>query len=1207
MSKMISVAPGFQYSVNIVYDLYNDDKLKNFIPTKLSLTLLEDILLSTEPSSNERARMLVGAYGRGKSYIVLVILAILMKRNIKLFKNLMPQIKKDPRIRETVGNYYSNKGKLFPIIITGSNISLSQAFLLALHRALSEAGLMHIMPDTNYNAAINTILKWKQKFPDTYKRLEALIGMPANKILDQLSDYNILIYEQFEKAYSQLTSGSVFNPFIGFDVVDLYEEAVRGLQSEGYSGIYLIYDEFSKYLESNIADASVSDTKMLQDFAEKCNRSGNLQMHILLILHKEISNYIDKLPKQKIDGWRGVSDRFKHIDLNNSFTQTYEIIESAIQKDAKNWKNFCNKFKINFGGLLQRYKRHNMFGDIPEKQIEKIIYGCYPLHPVSTFILPRLSELVAQNERTLFTFISAHGNFTLPTFLSDYHDDFFELITPDQIYDYFSPLLQKEVYGGTIHENYALTESILNKLKDRNSLESKIIKTLSLIYILEQFEKLKPTEDELIGVFSINYEPTLIRKAIEKLRDKEYVVYLERNNKFLKLKRSSGIDIQKAINDTISAQKRSIEVKDILNKSNFDNYIYPSRYNGEHDMIRYFSFKFIDEDEVTDDIDWNLKSEYIDADGVIYGIIPHSQESIGRIKKILLRSSKNCERMIFIIPRKYIAIEDIVREYSAVTLLRKSVGEDVMLFDEYEVVYEDLSKIIGTFMRGYTHPEEYKSMYIYEGKEKMIRRKAALTSLMSNICDRIYYLTPVISNEAINKNEITSIANNSRAKIIAALLRNKLEPNLGFTGSGQEVSIMRSVLIRTGIWEENNGIQILNLHPNNNKNISYTIKIIEDFIKETRYNGAISLKILYKRLTSPEYHIGLRKGLIPIYLAVVIHKYKKEIVISNEVGDVPISSDLMLQINAKPEIFSMSYFDWDSGKEVFVRALGECFSAYIVEAEKDDSSYDYVVTAMRRWYLTLPKYVKESKISPSGEIIQKQYREMLHLLKQNMSGNEFLFDKLPKVFGYSVFNEALQDDIAAAKNFYDVYLNEVKKDLIEKVKRIFALSSDEKQLRRMSLASVIRDWCESLDSAIFEQLFENGTDRCLYLFHTITNDDNYTILKLARIATDLRLEDWDEGIRKLFYENIKNYKKTAEAYHSANRSDNVVQGIDKYLISFANEGGEAITKRFSKVDYSPKGKLLKNQIISALSSMGRSMTDQEKRQVLMEVLRSLCQ
>ena len=53
MKKMISVASGFQYSVNIGYDLNNDEKLRNFIPTKSALNLLSDILLSTNISSSD--------------------------------------------------------------------------------------------------------------------------------------------------------------------------------------------------------------------------------------------------------------------------------------------------------------------------------------------------------------------------------------------------------------------------------------------------------------------------------------------------------------------------------------------------------------------------------------------------------------------------------------------------------------------------------------------------------------------------------------------------------------------------------------------------------------------------------------------------------------------------------------------------------------------------------------------------------------------------------------------------------------------------------------------------------------------------------------------------------------------------------------------------------------------------------------------------
>lgn len=1205
MSKMISVASGFQYSVNIGYDLNSDDKLKNFIPTRSALALLEDILLSTNPASTDRARVLIGAYGKGKSHIVLTILAMLMKRDQELFKKSMPKIKENPRLYQCIQNYYDSSNKIFPVIITGSNTSLPQAFLLALQRTLSMNGLLDVMPETNYKAAVQVIDRWKKEFPDTYKRFKEVIDMPVKKFVEEIQNYSIEAYEKFEKLYPSLTAGSVFNPFLGFDVVDLYEAAVRGLKSRGYTGIYVIYDEFSKFLEANIAEASVSDTKMLQDFAEKCNRSGELQMHLMLISHKEIANYIDKLPKQKVDGWRGVSERFKHIHLNNNFTQTYEIIESAIQKSEKPWGAFCKEYESNFSDLVTRYQKHPIFRDVEENQIKKTILGCYPLHPISTFILPRLSERVAQNERTLFTFISAPGVSTLPAFLDTYEDDHFEVITPDLIYDYFEPLLKKEVYGGSIHENYILTELILDKLQE-GTLESKIIKTLALIYILEQFEKLQPSKDELISIFSISYSSEEINEAIDNLIEKEYVIYLKRSNNFLRLKQTSGVDIRQKISDMIEIQSKRITIKDTLNNSNFDNYVYPSRYNNEHDMIRFFSFEFLDESEVTEDIDWKIKSENIDADGVIYGIIPHSESSLSRIRKILLETSVDCERFIFILPRHYSEIEDIVREFNAVSVLRDAANDDKVLFDEYEVIYEDLREVIGAFMRGYTRPEEYKSRYIYNGEEISIGRKAALTEQMSKICDLVYSHTPIINNEAMNRNEITVTANNSRNKIIAALLRNELEPNLGLTGAGQEVSIMRSTLIRTGVWEENGGLPRINLRPNKVAYMSDVLATIEDFIVETRQKGAMSFEELYRRLVSPEGKIGLRKGLIPIYLAAVIHVYKREVIISDQFGQVSLNADVLLQINAKPEMFTLSYLDWNPEKESFVQSLAGDFAEYIVEAERGANSYDYVVTAMRRWYMALPKYAKNNRNKPDGKPIRKNYIEMLKLLNQNVSGNEMLFEKLPKAFGFTDFQESLADNVKMAKEFYDGYLSEVKKALAKEVKNIFALSKDKGNVRKMSLASVIKDWCESLDQSVFEQLFTDGTERCLGLFKSITNDDDLTIVRLAKLATDLRIEDWDEKIRDLFISNIKGYKETAESYQAKNTTAEKKQANSAYQITFTDEDGEVVTKRFERVESTGRGKLLHNQVTSALDSMGRAISNQEKRQILMEILKELC-
>ena len=1203
MNKMISVASGFQYSVNIGYDLNSDDKLNNFIPTKSAMDLLEDILLSTSVTSTDRSRILIGAYGKGKSHIVLMILSMLMKKDLSLFVKMLPKLKENQQLYQLVQNYYESSNKILPVVISGSNTSLSQAFLLALQRTLSDNGLLDVMPETNYRAAIAVIKRWETDFPKTYTSFQNSIDAPIDVFINELAAFSITAYEKFENVYPKLTSGSIFNPFLGFDVVELYESVASGLRSKGFTGMYVVYDEFSKYLEANITEASLSDTKMLQDFAEKCNRSGSVQLHLMLISHKEIANYIDKLPKQKVDGWRGVSERFRHIHLNNNFSQTYEIIASVIQKDASLWGDFKEAHKKDFLSLFQMYKAHPLFsGD--EDELEIALYGCYPLHPVSTFILPRLSERVAQNERTLFTFLSSEGTATLPAFLSRTSDADMPLILPDLIYDYFEPLFKKEVYSGEIHDNYILTATILSKLP-QGSLDTKIIKTLSLIYALGQFERLKPTKDEIVGIFSFEYTIPQIIEAIDNLIDREYVIYLKRSNDFLKLKQTSGIDIKQKIHDYSESHAKRVSVKETLNAANFDNYMFPSRYNDDREMTRFFAFLFIDESEIGENTNWIIKSEDVAADGIIYAVIPHSEETIPLLRERLLSTSCGCERIIFILPKHFTQIDSVVHEYEAVTFLREAASNDAILFDEYDVVYDDLREVINDFIAQYTHPEKYLSEYIFDGSIKQIRRKAALTELMADICDNVFALTPKISNEAVNRDVITSIASNSRGKIIAALLRNQLEKNLGLAGTGQEVSIMRSTLIRTGILLEADNLPQINLRPDD-RLISNMLESIETFILSARHNDRLSFDILYDTLILPEYHIGLRKGLIPIYLAAVIHEYKQQIVILDKYGDVPFSADVLLQLNANPEAFSLSYLDWNTEKEAFVNQLSATFSDYIVEAEKGANSYDYVVNAMKRWVMSLSKYAKDVTVRPNGKRIDKRYIAMLKLLKQNTSSYDLLFNKLPKAFGYTdEFSVSQVENIQAAKAFYDNLIDELKLYLIQKTKDIFMLPQNQANSMRMSISSVVQEWSESIDKAAFSHIFADGTEKCLDLFKTITNDEISFIAQLAKACTGLRVEDWDNSTIDLFCKKLEQYKQTAQNYLSEGpkESENT---FGDYQVTFVDADGKAMTKTFERIEYSGRGKLLYNQIIQSLDAMGHSISEQEKRQILMDVLKKLC-
>lgn len=1201
MRDMISVASGFQYSVNIGYDLGSDDKLKNFIPTKSALSLLEDIVRSVAPTSSDRARVLIGAYGKGKSHIVLTILSILMKRELRLFEKLIPKVKENPRLWQLVQNYYESKDNILPVVISGSNTSLTQAFLLSLQRTLSEHDLIDAMPDTNYRAAIGAIKRWQTDFPETFVKFQRGIDEPVKLFIDRLENYDVAAYEAFEKIYPKLTSGSVFNPFLGFDVAELYESVAKSLKVKGYTGIYVVYDEFSKFLEANIVDASVSDTKMLQDFAEKCARSGDLQLHLMLISHKEISNYIDRLPKEKTDGWRGVSERFKHIHMNHNFSQTYEIISSVIQHKEPRWRAFCNAHTRDFDSLFKRYQKHPIFMDA-EGEIETAIRGCFPLHPVATFILPRLSERIAQNERTFFTFLSAEGSATLPAFLDQYENTF-TLVAPDQIYDYFEPLFKKEVYAGGIHDTFILASTILNQLP-QGTLGSKIVKTIALIYMLEQFERLSPTKEQIIGIYSGSYDVNEIEQAIAGLIEREFVIYIKRSNDYLRLKQVSGVDIRQKIHDLMEALSGKIAAKEILNTSNFDNYMYPSRYNDSHEMTRFFSFQFISGAEVTPDVDWKVKSEKIHADGIIYGIIPESQDQLLRIKEVIRTSSKDCKRFIFILPKRFQTIDKAALEYAAVMQLRDHAVDDPILFDEYEVVFEDLQEIMIDFIHAYTHPEGYRSVYIYDGEVVNIPRKSGLTELMSKICDEVYYLTPVVNNESVNKNDITRIAQNSRNKIIGALLRSELEPNLGLAGKGQEVSIMRSTLFRTGIWSEDNGIPQVNLHPQDAA-MQNMLATIENFILEARQNGQVNFDVLYERLTSPEHHIGLRYGLIPIYLAVVMHHYRQQIVINDRFGPVQTSVDTLVQINSDPGRFTLEYLDWNPEKERYIASLAETFGGYVVEAEKAGNSYDYVANAMRRWYMALPKYSKEMVKHPTGDKILRQQLDMLKLLKQNAGGSDLLFRKLPEAFdAHNKFADAA-GEVIASKAVFDGLLGELKQHLLAETKSAFLPEEDRAAGRKISFLDAVKEWCDQLDPKSFEQLFPDGTDQFLQHLKRAANDEDLFITRLAKLATGLRIEDWDNKTIELYFAALNRFMETAKAFHSSVVAETINE-TSNYQIVFADASGVSTTRRFDKVAVSARGKLLFNQITASLESMGHSISEQEKRQVLMEVLKKLC-
>ena len=1206
---MIKIQKDFQHSINIAYDLHDDKKIKNFIATNEAIELFEEIFSSTYDSSNNRAHILIGAYGKGKSHIVLEILNLLFEKDKALFNNFLLKLQiANHGLYEDVINYLDSDKKILPIIISGSSTSLSQSFLVALYQTLKKHDFEDLMPDTNFTAAINTIEKWKNDYPKTYKDFSSHLNIKVTDYIERLRNYDSEIYSNFIELYPQLTSGSEFNPFAGFDIVELYEKVNEKLiaSGKGYTGLFIIYDEFSKYLESSISKASINDIKLLQDFAEKCCRSERKQLHLMLISHKEISNYIDTLPKEKVDGWKGVSERFTHIVMHSDYSQVYEIMTCAIKKDKSLWKEFLSD-KTNkdlFNDIKETSIFKKLFSNNNEEDINNIIEGCYPLHPVTTYILPRFSEKIAQNERTMFTFLSAEEKNTLASFIketSEINNTKINFLTPDSLFNYFENQMRSEPYTSPIRTTYNTAKKILANL-DTKSLESKLVKTLALVYCLNQFERLAPTNELLLRIYrDSGYKIDEISKAIENLLTKESFLYLRRSTNYLQLKETTGIDIEASILNMIEKRKNKITDVEIINELNLEKYLYPVEYNTNKEMTRYFEFKFITDDELFEIPSINSFEMKTNADGIVLGILL-KQENFKKIEKYILSKSNVANLTVFVLPTNQESISNDLRRIDAIKFLKSENANDTILCDEYDLIEQDLNEIISNFIRSYTHPEFGKSSYYAKGDKRQLFRKASFTHLLSQLCDDVYSLTPKLNNEPLNKKELTGAARKSRNILIEAIF-NAPYSDLGITG-GQELSFKRSSLLVPGIINDDpKKAKYFDIESDKlAENYQTLFAVINQFVERAK-EAETSFEPLVYQLTNKQSHFGMRTGIIPIYVAVVLSKIANNIVIKDTTSELKLNADTICSAIENPQNYFIKVVEWSKDKDIYIQKLEDRFKDYLIEEEKKIVGYTYILNAITNWVRALPKYSKDlTKKTPP------EYISFLNVLKTpGIGAQEILFNKTKQIFNLDNYSNDIYHKIDEFKLYYDSALNNLEDELINLTKVLIGKEND-----RDSLCNCGRKFRDKLDKHVSEHRFENHAENLYKVLATCADDENKLIKSLALSITGINTVDWSESTIKIYEKQLSEYIETLKNYKYTNiENESIIEEIPEstssgaYYIHFVDDNGKVTKRNFNKVNCSKRAGVLENELTNILNEYGQSINESEKRQVLINILEEL--
>ncbi|MDD5985849.1 MAG: hypothetical protein PUC22_09920, partial [Turicibacter sp.] len=92
--QYVEINEKFKASVNLEFDLLNEDKIEQYIPTTDLCDVIKKYINAVLGNPNFKATTLSGPYGKGKSYLLLMILYLLSRRtNRKLFERVCNKIR----------------------------------------------------------------------------------------------------------------------------------------------------------------------------------------------------------------------------------------------------------------------------------------------------------------------------------------------------------------------------------------------------------------------------------------------------------------------------------------------------------------------------------------------------------------------------------------------------------------------------------------------------------------------------------------------------------------------------------------------------------------------------------------------------------------------------------------------------------------------------------------------------------------------------------------------------------------------------------------------------------------------------------------------------------------------------------------------------------------------------------------------------------
>ncbi len=1184
LNEVISFNSSFKTAINLYLSLNNTEKVLNYIPTKSSVHFMDEYLEAVI-EEKEHATLFVGPYGKGKSHLLLVLLAILSLERNKENKKVIEQLKKSISDVEEIGSktvsdiekVWESK-RYLPVIINDTKGELNQAFLSALDDALKRENLDSLVPDTYYSEALRRIKEWEKDYPDTFVSFKKVISeyeYDVKSIRAGLKKFETRALEVFKEVYPSITAGSTFNPLAESEVLPLYKSVSDKLvEFYDYDGIYIIFDEFSKFIEGLEGSRVGNTMKLIQDMCELAEDSSNAQIYMTMVAHKSIKEYGKYLSADIINAFTGIEGRIVEKFFITSSKNNYELIRSAIIKDQELIKDIPN-----IDGYLddkdsKYYSLPAFKTNFSEEDFDSVILkGCYPLNPIAAYLLMNVSEKVAQNERTLFTFISNDEPYSLARYISEHEASDGWVVGADLVYDYFSGLFKKEVSNELVHNIWLNAEYALSKCEDEE--EKKLIKTLALIQIVNKVDEIPATETNLaLGANLINGNETAISLSEKRL------IYLKSSLGAYVFKTKAGTELRTELKKQREIKGDNCNYSTTLQKITGKYYVVPRKYNTEKMMTRYFKHEYMDVKVFLSISDVKVFfDDNASGDGKVITLYGTSKFTVKEIKEHY--EALNCNRLVIVVPKKTIKQLKAIKDYEILQELKNNaefIQSNAVLRKEIPLLEEDIVKKVEDEIEDIYSTDSINILYFQNNKVKSVSKESE-EDVVNICCDEVYNKTPIINNEIINRTYISSSqTKKARLSIIEAIMSGNDDEDF-YGGTNQEATIYRALFEVSDVAKFDTG-----------KNIKKIQALIDKFVNQCS-DKKVKLSVIINKLVEPPY--GMRLGVIPVYLAKVLSSRNEDLIVYFSDTEVQLTPEIIVNMCIHSEEYSLFVSKADIQKEEYIKKLNDLFE---VESNRalTENRIKNIVICMQRWFRSLPQITRN--LAGIDELqLDEALKHNMMILKQMMqkvdpNPYEILFVSMPNEYG----TEELSDTYDVIKNCHDMYQSYLDKIVKKVIDGIYTVWGGRK---KTDLYHLLKEWYEKQSSLSKQGLHSGSITNFMSCIERMdAYSDEEIAQRVVKAVTNVYIDNWLDSAYDDFIGEITEIKSSIEQIQ-----DESEEG--KLLLSFVGSKGETIERYYEKVDEGT-GSILRNIIEDTLDEYD-DLSVNDRVAILLEMIEKI--